>query len=196
MLAPSRSIHRVAASRSHAAHRSLLLLALALVVHAPSVSAQAPYSMPWHAIGAVGGPASGGAYALHGVSGVTGGLQAGGAYALYGGFPPPGAGSQVDVERGDPVPRAFRLRVPQPSPFRDRVAIAFELPDDRHVSVLVHAVDGRRVLRLASAHFGAGRHRVIWDGTDDAGRAVHSGMYFVQVIAGNASATQRLVRLQ
>jgi len=173
-----------------------LLLALALV---PAASmAQATYAMPWSVAGSGGGRSTGGVYALDGVAGQTGGLQSGsGVYALFSGFPVPVLpGIPTDVGSTDPVPRAFHFSAPQPSPFRDRVAIAFELPDSRHVSVLVHSVDGRLVAKLVDADFGAGRHRVLWNGNDAAGRAVHSGMYFVHVTAGSESATQRLVRLQ
>jgi hypothetical protein len=114
---------------------------------------------------------------------------------LFGGFPVPTGPLPTDVEFVDPIPRAFKLSAPRPSPFRDRVAVAFELPNTRQVSVRVHSVDGRLLKTLVNSQFGAGRHRVLWDGTDNAGRTVHSGMYFVQVIAGSESGTQRLIRL-
>jgi len=175
--------------------RAHLLLLLVLAAYPTSATAQT-YSMPWSTTGAGGGPSSGGVYALSGNGGVTGGLQIGGTYVLFSGFPVPPPVVPVAVELEDPVPRVFRLNAPQPSPFRDRVAIDFELPEARRVSVRVHSVDGRLVTSLADAPFDVGRHRVLWDGKDDAGRPVRSGMYFVHVIAGSASATQRLVHLQ
>ena len=174
-----------------------LLLLFALVFLPAMAFAQAPnYTMRWSVLGAAGGPASGSGYDLDGVGGMVGGLLQGGAYTLYGGYPPPLMDGSVDVEPVDPIPLSFHLRAPQPSPFRDRVTIAFELPDERQVSVLVYSIDGRRLVQLADAKFGAGHHRVLWDGKDGAGRTVHSGMYFVRVNAGGASATQRLVRVQ
>jgi hypothetical protein len=176
--------------------RLLLFLLFLLVVLPTSAWAQATYSMPWSTTGTGGSRGAGGVYALDGVAGVTGGLQIGATYVLFSGFPVPPPIVPVDAGFVEPVPVAFRLHTPQPSLFRDQVAIDFELPDPRFVSVRVHAVDGRLVLSLAEASFGAGRHRVMWDGKDVMGRAVRSGMYFVHVIAGSASATQRLVHLQ
>ena len=55
--------------------------------------------------------------------------------------------------------------------------------------IVVHDVAGRRVRTVARGDFGAGTHVVTWDGRDEGGRSVASGVYFVRVnTAGNATA--------
>jgi flagellar hook assembly protein FlgD len=49
---------------------------------------------------------------------------------------------------------------------------------------------------LAGARYDAGAHHVDWDGRDDSGRNVASGVYFLRVQAGDRQATRKLVILR
>ncbi|MFO7609308.1 MAG: FG-GAP-like repeat-containing protein [Candidatus Krumholzibacteriia bacterium] len=79
------------------------------------------------------------------------------------------------------VPAAFRVTGVRPNPFNPLTGIGFELPRTGHVTVTVFDAAGRRVARVAAASFPPGRHAVTWRGTDDAGRALPSGVYFARV---------------
>jgi flagellar hook assembly protein FlgD len=52
------------------------------------------------------------------------------------------------------------------------------------------------VRALPSARYGAGSHEVTWDGRDEQGRAVGSGVYWYEVRTGRESAVGKLVRLR
>ncbi len=71
-----------------------------------------------------------------------------------------------------------------PNPFNPTTTVAFSLAEAGEVSVEVFDARGRRVVGLAAGGFGAGEHRVVWDGRDVAGRSVRSGAYLVRVQAG------------
>ncbi len=84
------------------------------------------------------------------------------------------AGTGVE---GGPVDSAVSLSC-RPNPFRQRTTVTFALPARSLSSVRVYDVAGRLVRTLVEGHLDAGPHEIVWDGTDDAGRRVASGVYF------------------
>lgn len=94
------------------------------------------------------------------------------------------------------APRALAVRGNVPNPFNPRTEIRFELGRAGTVNVQIVDPRGRQVRTLVPENFGAGEHGVIWDGFDDQGRAVSSGVYLARVAAHGevASAPMVLVR--
>jgi hypothetical protein len=83
-----------------------------------------------------------------------------------------------------------------PNPFRSRASISFSLARASRVSVDVYDIAGRRVKNLASGNRGAGDHRVVWDGRNESGRSVASGVYVarIETAAGTESVRLNLIR--
>jgi len=78
--------------------------------------------------------------------------------------------------------RGFALLGVVPNPFNPATTIRFQLPAASTINADVWSVDGARVRTLArSQTFPAGTNEVPWDGRDDAGRPVASGVYLVRV---------------
>jgi FlgD Ig-like domain/Endonuclease/Exonuclease/phosphatase family len=82
----------------------------------------------------------------------------------------------------DPVPQRLghSLRV-YPNPANPRARIEFELAKAEVVEVTIYDAAGRYVRSLARGAMGSGPHEYIWDGSDDGGSEVASGVYFVRV---------------
>lgn len=77
---------------------------------------------------------------------------------------------------------AMGLRLIAPNPFSSSTAISYALPAAGAVELEVYDVLGRVVRTLAHRERQvAGAHRISWDGRDDAGRALGSGLYFVRL---------------
>jgi len=77
------------------------------------------------------------------------------------------------------LPGTFALRKAWPNPFKGTTTIAFDLPTAAVVDLAIHDILGQRVRDLTPASsLGAGRYMVRWDGHDDRGRTVASGIYF------------------
>ncbi len=101
----------------------------------------------------------------------------------------------VDDPVAGPV-AAVRLGPAFPNPLVGRASLAFELPRDGTVRLVVFDASGRRVRTLADGAFLAGRHRVAWDGADDRGTRVAPGVYYARLEAGTASARRAIVVLR
>jgi hypothetical protein len=95
-----------------------------------------------------------------------------------------------------PVPSRLALEN-HPNPFNPSTMIRFALPDAAAVTLRVYDVQGRLVRTLVDGvSKRAGVHEIEWNGTDDAGRAVSSGVYFYRLTAGTESLTRKAVLLK
>ncbi len=104
----------------------------------------------------------------------------------------------TDVSSGgtEGLPHSFRLYQNCPNPFNPTTEIRFDLPSASHVSLDVYNLLGRRVRSLLDMYLEAGNHRVEWDGTDDGGGAVASGIYFYRVETASGAATRKMLLLK
>ncbi len=75
------------------------------------------------------------------------------------------------------LPETFQLAQNFPNPFNPTTTISFSLARSSAVRLAVYNVLGREVKVLAQGTLEAGRHEVVWDGTDHRGRSVASGVY-------------------
>ncbi|MCK4510249.1 T9SS type A sorting domain-containing protein, partial [bacterium] len=88
------------------------------------------------------------------------------------------------------------LRHAHPNPFGAETTLAFELPQTTEVTLAIYSVDGRLVTTLVRGQAGPGAVEVRWDGSDEQGRSVGSGLYFVKLIADNEVRLGKLVVLR
>jgi aminopeptidase N len=102
----------------------------------------------------------------------------------------------IDEPGRDVSAPRFALAPNFPNPFNPSTTIAFEVPGnagtDVPVSLVIHDVRGRRVRTLIDAPLAPGTHRAAWDGRDDRGRGVASGIYLYILRAGSRSLTRRM----
>jgi len=99
----------------------------------------------------------------------------------------------------DPIlvlPRAYALADNYPNPFNPQTTIAFDLPESENVRLMVYDIKGRMIKELVSMPMEAGSHTVIWNGTDQSGRRVASGVYFYQINAGPLQQAKRMMLLK
>jgi hypothetical protein len=84
-----------------------------------------------------------------------------------------------------------------PNPFNPTTLIAFELPDAATVSLDIYDVSGRRVQTLVGGQsYPAGTHHVRWDGRNDTGQSVASGVYLYRLRANAVVQTKRMVLMK
>jgi hypothetical protein len=109
---------------------------------------------------------------------------------------PASTGVMTSVDGDTTLPVAFALRGATPNPARARAHIAFDLPAQAAVSLLVFDVGGRVVRTLARASMPAGAHVVGWDGRDESGRRVPAGVYLYRLRAGSNESSGRLTLIR
>jgi hypothetical protein len=83
-----------------------------------------------------------------------------------------------------------------PNPFNPQTTIAFSVKERGPGSLKIYSVAGELVRTLANEEFGAGPHTKVWDGRDDAGQTVSSGVYFYRLVAKNFTQTRKMVALK
>ena len=103
--------------------------------------------------------------------------------------------AEVDVTDEDaPAPALHAMNYP--NPFNPSTTIRYQLVEAGHVAIDVYNVEGRHVCRLHSGHTNAGTHQVHWDGHDDSGNAVSSGVYLYKVATAAGTLTRPMVLMK
>ena len=106
---------------------------------------------------------------------------------------PPLAGTGVSDEHAESM---ARLLTACPNPFNPRTVISFELGRAGPVSLVIYDITGRSVRTLVTHELAQGLHSSVWDGRDEAGRAVSSGVYCSRLEFHGRSQTGKLVLLK
>jgi hypothetical protein len=91
---------------------------------------------------------------------------------------------------------ALMLNQNHPNPFNPSTTISFSVPKAGQGELAVFNVRGQKVRVLRDGHFAAGSDSIVWDGRNDDGRQVSSGMYFYRLSVGGESQTKRMVMLK
>lgn len=94
------------------------------------------------------------------------------------------------------LPREFTLLQNYPNPFNPQTQISYALPEGCNVRLTVHNILGQTVRILVDSYEEAGFRSVTWDGTDQFGRSVSSGVYFYRLEAGSYSEIRKMLKLQ
>ncbi len=97
---------------------------------------------------------------------------------------------------GNHPPEAFVLAQNFPNPFNPSTTIRFEIPQKSDVKLQIYNSLGEKIRTLINGSVIAGSRSVTWNGTDEQGRPVSSGMYFYQLITDNFSQAKRMILLQ
>jgi hypothetical protein len=97
---------------------------------------------------------------------------------------------------GTDVPLSTRLVGNVPNPFNPSTTVAFSLGRPGMVRLEIYDARGRLVRRLTNDAYEAGRHEIVWNGTDDAGAPVASGVYFARLDADDATDVNKMMLLK
>ncbi|MFH1687955.1 MAG: FlgD immunoglobulin-like domain containing protein [bacterium] len=103
----------------------------------------------------------------------------------------------LSVNEDEPeLPAGFRAICCYPNPFNESTDISFEIARRSSVDLTVYNVLGQRVRLLVSEDLSAGPHSVSWDGRDDGGRQVASGVYLYRLSVGDHCITRKMLLLK
>ncbi|MBN1347769.1 T9SS type A sorting domain-containing protein, partial [candidate division KSB1 bacterium] len=102
----------------------------------------------------------------------------------------------VSVDNTPEIPREFELAQNYPNPFNPTTQIRFAVPEAQHVKITVYNVLGKKVTTLADKKVAAGRHSVRWDGTNEFGIQVATGIYYYKLEADNFTKIRKMLLLK
>lgn len=94
------------------------------------------------------------------------------------------------------TPQEFRLLPNYPNPFNAGTTISFDAPDIQSVELLIFDLLGRRIKTLYKGSSFTGRNVFQWDGTDDGGRGVSTGVYISRLQFGTTLRSQKLLLIR
>ncbi len=80
-----------------------------------------------------------------------------------------------------------------PNPFSVNTNIEFQLPADQKLSVIIYDLNGRVVKNLASRMFYSGKNTLVWDGTNDSGIKLNSGLYSYVLMNNNIKVGNKMI---
>lgn len=83
-----------------------------------------------------------------------------------------------------------------PNPFNPSTTIRYTVPNDGNVNISVYNIKGQLVVNLVNEHKIQGSHSAIWDGEDNHGKQVSSGIYYVKVATGGKTVTAKMLMLK
>ncbi|MFA6455757.1 MAG: YCF48-related protein, partial [Bacteroidota bacterium] len=94
------------------------------------------------------------------------------------------------------IPTEFALDQNYPNPFNPATTIRYALPTNANVSIRIFDILGREVRSLMNEQTAAGFHKVEWNGRNNSGLQVASGMYIYRIEAGSFVATKKMMLLK
>ena len=101
--------------------------------------------------------------------------------------------ASIDVEI---LPDKFMVYNNYPNPFNPITEINYDLPEVRNVNIFIYDLLGRTIRHLDLNKVKAGRHKFVWHGTNDFGKRVSTGIYFLQITAGEDIQAQKMLLLK
>ena len=102
-------------------------------------------------------------------------------------------GVTVKVVNDPVLPKDFWLGQNYPNPLNLETVIEYRLPNDCQVKLTIYNILGQRVKTLINGFQKAGYKRIVWNGRDDSGKEVSSGIYLYKIDAGRHSDVKKMV---
>ena len=105
-------------------------------------------------------------------------------------------GGSTDVSKIDILPESVTLHANYPNPFNPATTITFTLPRQDFTTLVIYNIVGGKVRELLAEQRPAGAHSLVWDGLDDNGVPVSSGMYLAGLTQGRLRTIRKMVLIR
>jgi len=94
------------------------------------------------------------------------------------------------------LPDKFELKPNYPNPFNPTTNINFALPEVSNVKISIYDLTGREIWHNTKTSYAAGNHTLAWNGVNQSGANVVSGIYLVRMVTSKYTATQRIILMK
>ena len=103
----------------------------------------------------------------------------------------------IDAEKSQLViPRKLALLGNYPNPFNSSTTISYQLSTAGNVELSIYNVLGQKVRSLVNTNQNAGIYKVVWDGTNETGSIINSGVYFCRISDGQEQMTRKVILIK
>ena len=103
---------------------------------------------------------------------------------------------EVELDYKAFLPSTFALHQNYPNPFNPVTTIQYDVPDNGPVTIIIYDLTGRKIKTLVNQISTPGRYSIIWNGTNDFGKSISSGMYFYRMEAPGFKSVKKLMLLK
>ncbi|MDD4310177.1 MAG: FlgD immunoglobulin-like domain containing protein, partial [Candidatus Cloacimonetes bacterium] len=83
-----------------------------------------------------------------------------------------------------------------PNPFNPQTTISFTIKEPETVRLEIYNLKGQLVRSLLNGHFATGYYNLVWDGKDNSGDAVGSGIYYYRMRTADYSCTKKMLLME
>ena len=104
--------------------------------------------------------------------------------------------SNVGVKDNDVLPTLIKIYPNYPNPFNPITTIQYYISKDELVKINIYDIVGRNIKSLFTERQAAGKHSLLWNATNDAGKKVSNGMYFYSIQAGEHKIIEKMLLLK
>ncbi|KAA3660639.1 MAG: T9SS C-terminal target domain-containing protein, partial [Calditrichaeota bacterium] len=111
-------------------------------------------------------------------------------------FTTSGVATDVDGRISGLIPTEFALSQNYPNPFNPETRMEIQLPQNSHIRVMIFNMLGQRVTTLLDERKQAGYYELLWNGQNDAGQRMSSGIYIVSMQAEGFSFNRKMALVQ
>ena len=94
------------------------------------------------------------------------------------------------------IPERFAMHQNVPNPFNRSTQIRFDLPKQGRVHLVIYDMMGRKVRLLKDDILPAGFHHVVWNGADENGSSVSTGIYFIKILIDGGAITRKIILIK
>ncbi|MGD8781379.1 MAG: kelch repeat-containing protein [Ignavibacteria bacterium] len=105
-------------------------------------------------------------------------------------------GAATDIEDASPISDKIHLYQNYPNPFNPQTNIKFVLNEAVHVSLKIYSMNGEEIKTITDKVLQPGYYEYLWDGTDNKGRQVASGVYIYRLAGANYSQQKKMLLLR
>ena len=102
----------------------------------------------------------------------------------------------MEIFEPNVIPKSFALQQNYPNPFNPSTNIVYELPVGARVKLEVFNMLGQKVRTLVQKDQAIGQHQIQWDGKDDSGFKVGSGVYIYRLDAGTFTESRKMLMIK
>ena len=102
----------------------------------------------------------------------------------------------IESERLSTLPKSLKLEQNYPNPFNPITNITYQLPTNGKVRLTIYSLSGEEIRTLVNVDQPAGTYQVTWDGCNQSGRPVSSGMYFYRLETQDDARIRKMLLLR